>query len=96
MKSRVAKEFWKRYAELPKNVQQVAKKNYLLWLREPSHPSIQFKKLQSTLPVWSARCGDNYRAVGVINEDSIIWFFIGSHADYESLIKNLRNRTLPT
>jgi hypothetical protein len=28
----------------------------------------------------------NYRAVGVIEGDEIIWYWIGSHTDYEALI----------
>lgn len=96
MKSKTSRRFWNCFQQLPKNIQKTAKKNYALWLQDNHHPSIQFKKLRYSLPVWSARCGDNHRAVGIVKEDTIIWFFIGSHADYDALIKNLSNLPLPT
>jgi hypothetical protein len=29
--------------------------------------------------------GDHYRAVGVQSPDGIIWFWIGTHAEYDRL-----------
>jgi hypothetical protein len=37
----------------------------------------------------SARVGIGYRAVGVLGDDAITWFWIGSHADYDRLLENL-------
>jgi hypothetical protein len=62
---------------------QLARKNFRLWLRNPRHPSIHFKKVGK---FWSARVGDNYRALATINGDQVEWFWIGSHDEYETII----------
>jgi hypothetical protein len=56
---------------------------------DPTHPSLQFKKLHSTLPLWSVRVTGSYRAVGVRRENSIVGFFIGTHADYDRRLNSL-------
>jgi len=53
----------------------------------PNHPGLQFKPVHSTLPIWSVRITASYRAVGVRSApDMIVWFFIGTHAEYERLL----------
>jgi hypothetical protein len=53
------------------------------------HPSLQFKCLHTDLPLWSARITDSYRAVGIRRKgDEIVWFFIGTHAEYDKLLAN--------
>ena len=42
MTSKVSKRFWKQWHELPKSIQELSYKNYLLWLKDPRHPSIHF------------------------------------------------------
>ena len=32
----------------------------------------------------------DYRAVGIMDDDEITWFWIGSHADYNNLLKRLK------
>jgi hypothetical protein len=39
--------------------------------------------------VWTVDIGLHYRAIGLREEESIIWFWIGSHEDYNTLM----NRT---
>jgi hypothetical protein len=41
------------------------------------------------LPVYAARITRDYRAVGVLHENLIAWFWIGSHSDYEKLLDSL-------
>ncbi len=36
--------------------------------------------------MWSARVGAHYRALGFDHDDAILWFWIGSHADYDKLM----------
>jgi hypothetical protein len=36
--------------------------------------------------VYSVRVGIGYRAVGVLEDDVIVWFWIGSHAEYNGLL----------
>jgi hypothetical protein len=54
------------------------------------HPGLQFKQVHPTLPVWSVRITASYRAVGIRTaSDKIVWFFIGTHDDYDRLLASL-------
>ena len=71
-------------------MQQRARDAYRRFRANPAHPGLQFKPLNSTLPLWSVRINDSYRAVGVRKSDAeIIWFFVGTHADYDKLLASL-------
>ena len=76
--------FWEAYARLPDNVRALADKNYALLKENPQHPSLHFKKIGR---YWSVRVGLRYRALAVESGDDLIWFWIGSHTDYDALIK---------
>jgi hypothetical protein len=75
--------FWDCYAKLPLQVRELADKNYALLKTDPRHPSLRFKKVGR---FWSVRVGLRYRALAVEAGDDLLWFWIGSHADYDSLI----------
>ena len=49
-------------------------------------PALQFKQIHPTEPIYSVRINRDYRAVGVKSDREIIWFWIGSHSDYDKLI----------
>jgi hypothetical protein len=83
MNSHATEKFWQCFGRLPAEIRALATKQFRLWIREPRHPSIQFKKVAA---YWSARITDNYRAVGVMDEDTVIWFWIGTHDEYERLL----------
>jgi hypothetical protein len=68
---------------LPASVQEQARVAYRRFLKDPRHRSLRFKRVHSSEPIYSVRISLNYRAVGVIEGDEIIWYWIGSHADYE-------------
>ncbi len=90
MKSELDDEFIKLFIKLPERVQKSACKNYQLWKKDPNHPSLEFKKVNSKQPIYSIRVGIGWRAVGIINDvQVIVWFWIGSHSDYDHLLKNL-------
>lgn len=91
MKSRTNERFWKCYADLPQGIRRQAQEAYTLFQKDPYYPSLHFKRIHSTRPVFSARISVDYRAVGIIDGDDITWFWIGSHADYDNLLKQLRN-----
>jgi mRNA-degrading endonuclease RelE of RelBE toxin-antitoxin system len=77
-------EFWKCFNKLPKIVQERAKKQFELLKENSSHPSLHFKKLGK---FWSVRISDFYRALAIKDEDDYIWVWIGTHDDYEKMIK---------
>jgi hypothetical protein len=58
-------------------------------MRDPGHGSLQFKRIHPTKPIFSVRIGLDWRAVCVRTGDIAVWYFIGSHADYDRLIKTL-------
>ena len=56
---------------------------------DPRHPGLHFKSIHSSLPIFSARVGLGYRAVAVQDGADLVWFWIGSHADYDRLLASL-------
>jgi hypothetical protein len=76
--------FWTAYGNLPETVRDLADKNYVLLKADPSHPSLQFKKVGRYC---SVRVGLRYRALGTDVDAGIVWFWIGSHSDYDKLMK---------
>jgi hypothetical protein len=85
VKSKREKEFHKLFAQLPTDVQKQAKKAYLYFKDNPYHPSLHFKCIDEGASIYSVRVGRNYRAVGVWKGDTISWYWIGSHEDYNNL-----------
>lgn len=84
MKSSTTAEFWTAFAALPEGIKARAKLAYQLWLLNPRHPSCQFKKVGD---VWSVRVGGGYRALAVLEGDTFVWFWIGTHDQYERLLR---------
>ena len=89
MKSSVTKEFRKRLDQLPVAVQEQADRAYSLWRSDPYHPSLEFKRVSQRQPIYSVRVGIGYRALGLRETDHIYWFWIGTHAEYDQLLKRL-------
>ena len=89
MKSHVTAEFRRQFSELPDEVRQRARRSYLLWRENPGHPGVQFKRVHPRKPIYSVRIGIDWRAVGLRQGDTIIWYWIGSHTDYDALLKRL-------
>ena len=46
-----------------------------------------FKKIGN---YWSVRVDGGYRALATRDDERVSWFWIGSHDEYERLIKELR------
>ncbi len=89
MKSSVTKAFRKQLSQLPESVQEQATKAYALWRSDPYHNSLQFKRVSQRQPIYSVRIGLNYRVLGLVEEDHIYWFWIGTHAEYDELLGRL-------
>ena len=87
MKSQATSKFWKLYGRLPHSVQQRARKAYQMWKENPRHPSLHFKRVDDEEPIYSARVSDDHRVLGVLEGDTMIWYWIGSHDEYERLLK---------
>ncbi|WP_423969642.1 hypothetical protein [Candidatus Binatus sp.] len=88
--SRTTGDFWVCYKGLPKATQRLARNAYAQFLQDPFHHSLHFKSLHQQRPIWSVRIGLYYRAVGIKpRADEIVWYWIGSHAEYDKLINSL-------
>jgi hypothetical protein len=90
MNSHTTIKFRKAVTELPAEAQKQARQAYRLFIENPHHPSLRFKSIHPTRPIFSVRIGLNYRAVGIRDGDDMIWYWIGSHADYDKLIQQMR------
>ena len=89
MKSVTTFRFRQALERLLKKIQLKARTTYHLWQENPQHPGINFKQIHSTELIYSVRIGIGYRALGVLNENTMVWFWIGSHEEYNTLIKSL-------
>lgn len=89
MNSRTTERFRKVFEKLSPQIQEQAREAYRLFEQNPQHPSLRFKKIHKSQDIYSVRISRDYRALGVLEGDTIIWFWIGSHADYDQLINNL-------
>ena len=90
MKSQTTAAFRKRFAVLPLDVRNQARAAYRLFTANPHHSSLHLKCVHTTKPIYSARVGRSYRVVGLLeNGNVIVWFWIGPHEQYETLIANL-------
>lgn len=75
--------FWVAYRALSSEVQAQADRRFALLKADPQHPSIRFKKVGR---FWSARVGLHYRALAVEVPDGVLWFWIGTHAEYDKIV----------
>lgn len=83
MKSATLLSFWESYKLLDSQTKQRTRKTYYLWRDNPFHPSLHFKCINREENIWSVRISLNYRAVGILEKDTVTWFWIGSHTKYE-------------
>jgi hypothetical protein len=49
---------------------------------------MRFKPLAGN--VWSVRIGDRYRALAQKHDELIVWFWIGTHEEYNNFVRQLR------
>ncbi len=86
MKHFALPRFWRHYRALPEQVKQVADRNFKQLKANPYHPSLHFKKVGRRKQLWSVRVGEHYRALGRDKPGGVVWFWIGTHADYDKLL----------
>lgn len=98
LQSHASSEFRKRLRRLPPEVQRIARSEYEKFRANPFNPSLEFKRVkgqkQST-NFYSIRAGQyqgtHYRALGAWTKRTgdVVWFWIGTHEEYNNLIKRL-------
>lgn len=92
MESHINPAFRKCFAALSAEVQRAAIADYRLWKRDPFANGLHFKSVDTKKIVWSIRAGIGWRAFGTRKGDEIVWYWIGSHEEYNRLIKNVRKK----
>jgi hypothetical protein len=83
MKSRAKRGFWKLFDSLSPEIQGQAYEAYEQFQRDPFSPGLNFEEVNKRVGLWSARVNDNVRVLGYREGDEIIWFWIGTHAEYD-------------
>ena len=87
MNSIVTDDFMVCFAALPAEIREHARRSYRLWRVNPSHPGLRFKPIRGQTNLYSVRVGRGWRALGRVTDGTITWFWIGSHAEYDSLLE---------
>ncbi|MGB8476870.1 MAG: hypothetical protein WCE61_22555 [Candidatus Acidiferrum sp.] len=80
MTGRTHPRFWKHFDALPPAIQKLAREKYALWRKDAYHPSLRFEERPNTICV--VRIGDHYRALGLREGNIVVWFWIGTHEQY--------------
>jgi hypothetical protein len=75
-------EFWRLYRRLPGHVRGQARQAYRLFLSNPDHPSLRFKKLSGPRNFWSVRFGGGYRAVCERDGENVVWLWVGTRQEF--------------
>ena len=75
--------FWACYRALPAEVRELADRCFELLRQDPRYPSLHFRQVSQ---FWSARVGLHYRALAIQHNGNLVWFWIGSHAEYDHLV----------
>lgn len=89
--------FRKAFEKLPDSVQQNARNAYQRFRANPFDPALKFHEIKGTRTpaVYAVDAGTYlgtaYRALGIWQKrkDVIVWFWIGSHEEYNQSIKRL-------
>jgi hypothetical protein len=84
VRHRATSRFWERYHALPEEVQRLADRCYKRLREDPHHPSLHFRQIGR---FWSVRVGLHYRALAIPDGSDLIWFWIGTHAEYDRMIE---------
>jgi len=88
--SHANERFWGAFRALPALAQRRARRAYRTFRADPFHPSLQFKQVHPRRPIFAVRVGLGYRALGVREGEDIVWFWVGTHAEYDRLLSQMR------
>ena len=83
MNSRGTAEFWQRYHDLPPEISVAAREAYRKFAANSAHPGLQLERLKSDARFWSVRVTRNYRAAARRYGDDWLWFWIGTHDEFD-------------
>jgi hypothetical protein len=87
--SRRTSAFRKTFDQLPPRIQEQAQATFTLFSQDPQHPSLEFKQVHPSQPIFSARVSRDYRALAYRRENRWVWFWIGPHSAYDKMLTRL-------
>ncbi|MFO0916208.1 MAG: hypothetical protein U0795_24835 [Pirellulales bacterium] len=67
----------------------LARSAYRRWMHNPYHPGLRFRCIHASEPIYSVRVGLGWRPLGIVQGDTVYWFWIGSHAEYDRIVSTL-------
>lgn len=76
-------DFWRLYHALSPEIRKAAQSAFKKFLNNPAHPSLQLERLRSDERAWSVRVTRDYRAVARRYGGDWLWFWIGSHEEFD-------------
>lgn len=88
MHSFTCPRFWSGLKQLPEQERERTRQAYEYFIEDPKHPSLHFKPILKVTGLYSARVSKNYRAMGAVDGNEIMWFWIGPHDKYMRKIKD--------
>jgi mRNA-degrading endonuclease RelE of RelBE toxin-antitoxin system len=71
--------FSREFTALPPSIKERAKKQLTLFSQNPSHPSLQVKKMEGWKNIWEGRVTRAYRFTFTLEDDRYVLRRIGSH-----------------
>jgi len=83
MNSFTTRRFREAYGNLPEPVRRQAWRAYRLFRQNPSHPGLNFKRVDERNNTYSVRIGLGYGALGRLDGSDIVWFWVGPHSEYD-------------
>ena len=89
MRSRTTRAFQNALRSLPKQVQDQARTAYDKFQADSNNPGLQFRRVGRRREYCTVRISDNYRALGTWRGDSVLWWWIGPHHEYDRILKLL-------
>jgi len=89
MKSCTTEQFRDCLSNLPPEIRRQAREAYSRFTENPSYPGLRFKLVHPQLPIYSVRISLDYRAVGARDGDTMVWFWVGPHSEYERLLASM-------
>jgi len=83
VKSLTLPVFWRYYRQLPAAVRRRAQAAYRNFEKNPQHPGLHFHRLFHDSRYWSVRITRDHRAVGIFEDETITWIWIGDHEAFD-------------
>lgn len=83
MNSRTTKSFRDDLKKLSPDLRKQAREAYEQFERDPFSPGLNFEEINARKHIWSVRITRSFRALGICEHNSITWYWIGSHREYE-------------